>query len=308
MILFFNYETRGGGGRHPYRSERSKRGEGEEERKGKKEGKKKKTASHTDSQSAERGEAAHSTESSTQREYIYIIVLSHIISIDRRRPLLLIIIIQGASRRIAFCMTARGKVASGVGVVRSSSSAAAVGKRGRHGGNRDDGEFNVRALMDIELCPCRTCFAGSSGRPREQQQGSSHKKQRCVLCQAKKAPKQTTNYCARVSHPLWRNRLHLCNTKRWKGKVYLTSNCITLISFVLRVKDRSGVYRTCWYVLHCEDPSIEFRAEVNGYNDRPSEQCIKCTKDKNREIRLGEETCTHWIVKNDDSGDDIDED
>lgn len=205
-------------------------------------------------------------------------------------------------------MTARGKVASGVGVVRSSSSAAAVGKRGRHGGNRDDGEFNVRALMDIELCPCRTCFAGSSGRPREQQQGSSHKKQRCVLCQAKKAPKQTTNYCARVSHPLWRNRLHLCNTKRWKGKVYLTSNCITLISFVLRVKDRSGVYRTCWYVLHCEDPSIEFRAEVNGYNDRPSEQCIKCTKDKNREIRLGEETCTHWIVKNDDSGDDIDED
>ena len=156
--------TQDWGARHPYRSERSKRGEGEEERKGKKEGKKKKTASHTDSQSAERGEAAHSTESSTEREYI-IVLLSHIISIDRRRPLLLIIIIQGASRRIAFCMTARGKVASGVGVVRSSSSAAAVGKRGRHGGNRDDGEFNVRALMDIELCPCRTCFAGSSGRP-----------------------------------------------------------------------------------------------------------------------------------------------
>ena len=61
-------------------------------------------------------------------------------------------------------------------------------------------------------------------------------------------------------------------------------------------------------MLHCEDPSIEFCAEVNGYNDRPSEQCIKCSKDKNREIRLGEETCTHWLVENEDSGDDIDED
>ena len=129
------------------------------------------------------------------------------------------------------CMAGRGKVKLGVGVVRSGNSAI-LGKRGRRGGNRDNDEFNVRALMDIQLCPCRTCFAGSSGRPREQQQGSSHKKQWCVLCQAKKAPKQTTNYCARVSHPLWRNRLHLCNTKRWKGNVHLTSNCLPLISFV----------------------------------------------------------------------------
>jgi len=59
------------GGRHPYRSERSKRGEGEEERKGKKEGKKKKTASHTDSQSAERGEAAHSRHREQKHTDIY---------------------------------------------------------------------------------------------------------------------------------------------------------------------------------------------------------------------------------------------
>ena len=77
---------------------------------------------------------------------------------------------------------------------------------------------------------------------------------------------------------------------------------------MLRVKYRSGVYRTCWYVLHLEDPSIVFRAEVYGYNDRPNEQCIKYTKDKNREMHLGEETCAHRLVKNEDSVDDIDED
>jgi hypothetical protein len=44
------------------------------------------------------------------------------------------------------------------------------------------------------------------------------------------------------------------------------------------------VYRTCWYALHFEDSSIEFRADVNGYNARPREQCIKCTEDKKKYV------------------------
>jgi hypothetical protein len=44
--------------------------------------------------------------------------------------------------------------------------------------------------------------------------------------------------------------------------------------------------------MHCESLR-EFCAELNGYNDRPTEHCVKCSK-ANEEVRLGADTCHHW--------------
>ncbi len=35
-------------------------------------------------------------------------------------------------------------------------------------------------------------------------------------------------------------------------------------------------------------------AELNGYNDRPTEHCVQCSKTANEEVRLGSERCNHW--------------
>ena len=134
-------------------------------------------------------------------------------------------------------------------------------------GDDDGGVGKTEALMLVQKCPCRTCYRPGGGRECRAMTLNSN---RCVLCASKGKMHFTTTACALLQHKLWTSKFYLCSKQR--------------------CKNRHGEYRSCFEVLRSEDPKHEFCAVVGGYNDKPSEMCLKCSSAGN-EVRLGSDGC-----------------